>query len=49
LDFEEGKRADLFGSGKTLRRRYNLMRGLEVLDQGHLKLSWEGFSGRVKN
>jgi hypothetical protein len=32
LDFEEEKRVYSFGSDKTLRRRYTLMRELEVLD-----------------
>jgi hypothetical protein len=35
------KRVYFFGSGKTHRRRYTLMRELEVLDGRHLKLSWK--------
>src|SRR2546421_1828735 len=40
--FRSGKeRGCTFSGARTPRRRYTLMRELEVLDRGHLKLEWE--------
>jgi hypothetical protein len=41
LRFERVKRVYFFGSGQTHEGGTPSMRELEVLDGGHLKLSWE--------